>query len=352
VLAFVTFVGGCTSASEAVEDGDSSEAATDSSATTGNSEVGTETVTEEDQSASSTESEISDESSELSETSGSDSENTQNDEDSSATGEEESDSSSDEGMMALVQYNADAIFGDLAAIRADLDASAIEARDKGATIIVFPEGSSTGYASASETWCLPGESMFSGLACRDVSEIAQEVPNGETIAHWSDFSQENQIYVVYWFVERDGDQFYNALGVSGPDGFMTRYRKRSLYFIDEAYASAGSESVTFATPWGKFGLMICLDGNASDFYYEEYIEAEVDGIILSMDWDQAPVPRGPASSTFRARAARHNLRIYAADVSPWDGTGLYLPGDVPREREGLSEPAVGQNGISYHRLSP
>jgi predicted amidohydrolase len=150
--------------------------------------------------------------------------------------------------------------------------------------------------------------------------------------------------------EVDGEVFYNTVGVVGPEGFVTRYRKRALYYIDEAYATPGEAAGVLETPFGAFGLMICMDGTYDGGYYDEYRDLRVDAIILSMDWDQDPLGAGAAASWFVERAENNDVEIYAADVSPWDGTGKYVPGEAARERNGLPDPAIGVDGISYHRL--
>lgn len=252
--------------------------------------------------------------------------------------------------IGLVQYDGDAHFGDPETNLAELTAWAELAIEQGARIVVFPEGSTYGYASATELWCAPGLDEYMGRSCRDVSTVAEPLPGGPTTEYWAELTALHDVFIVYHVPERDGDDFYASLGVVDANGFVTRYRKRALYYVDSAYATAGTESVVLDTPWGAFGLLICLDGTYDGPYYDAYTSAGVDGIILSMDWDDDP--NGPAAAIgwFRDRADVNGVRIYGADVSTWDGTGLYLPGDVPRERNGLPPIAVGTDGISVHVL--
>ena len=255
-------------------------------------------------------------------------------------------------MIGLVQYNADAHFGDYAFNRASLTMWAEAAIAQGATIVVFPEGSSYGYASSTETWCAPGMSGFAEFSCRDVATVAEALPGGPSTEYWASFAAEHDVTVVFHVPEVDGAAFYNAIGVVDPQGFVARYRKRTLYYVDAAYASTGDESVVIDTPAGRFGLMICLDGTYDDGYYDEYAALGVDGIIIPMDWDDDPEGPAAAITWFRERADVNDVRIYAADVSTWDGTALYLPGDVPRQRNGLPAVAVGIDGISVHAVEP
>jgi predicted amidohydrolase len=253
--------------------------------------------------------------------------------------------------IGLVQYDGDGpLFGDRDANLAALTTWAEAAIEHGAKIIVLPEGSTYGYASSTELWCAPGLGSFMGRTCRDVSIIAETLPGGFTTDYWATFAAEHDVFVVYHVPEVDGSTYYASLGVVDANGFVTRYRKRSLYYVDEAYATPGNESVVLATPYGDFGLMICLDGTYDGPYYDAYVNAGVDGIIIAMDWDDDPDGPAAAIEWFRDRADTNGVRIYAADVSTWDGTGLYLPGDVPRERNGLPAIAIDVDGISVHEL--
>lgn len=253
--------------------------------------------------------------------------------------------------IGLVQYDGDGEhFGDREGNLAALTMWAEAAVEQGARVIVTPEGSTYGYASATELWCAPGMAEYNGRTCRDVSTVAETLPGGPTTDYWAEFAAEHGVFVVYHVPEVDGSTYYASLGVVSPEGYAGRYRKRSLYYVDQAYATPGESSTVLSTPYGDFGLMICLDGTYDGPYYDEYLDAGVDGIIIAMDWDDDPDGPAAAIEWFRDRADANGVRIYAADVSTWDGTGLYLPGDVPRERNGLPPIAIDIDGVSVHEL--
>jgi predicted amidohydrolase len=148
-------------------------------------------------------------------------------------------------------------------------------------------------------------------------------------------------------------RYFNTLGVAGPNGFVTKYRKRALYYIDECYADAGKESVVLRTPYGDFGLMVCMDANdyAGD-YYEQYTRQGIDSILLTMDWDEDPNGPSAARSFFRGKAKANGVDIYASDASAWDGTGKYPKSGAARERNGLAPVAIGVDGFSLHSGAP
>lgn len=250
--------------------------------------------------------------------------------------------------VGLVQYDGDAHFGDWDTNLANLTGWATEAVNRGADLVLLPEGSAYGYATRDETWCRPGETTAAGRACQDVSSVAEPVPGGPSTEWWTRFAAQHGVFVLYSVPEVDGDTFYNTLGIVGPDGYVGRYRKRALYYIDLAWASPGEEDFVLETPHARFGLLICMDGTYDGRYYDGYADLGADAILLSMDWDQDPTGRGAAATWFVDRAHNNDVDIYASDVSTWDGTGWYSPTREVRERYGLPDPAVGIDGVSVH----
>lgn len=257
--------------------------------------------------------------------------------------------------LGLIQYDADRHFGDRATNLAKLTALTELAIDDGARIVLHPEGSTWGYVSRDEIWAHPaladGRPRFAGRRGRDVSTIAELVPGGPTTRHWAAIARARGTFVAYHLPERDSGRFYSTLGVVGPDGFVLKYRKRVLYRVDQAFARAGQRAAILDTPWGRFGLMICLDATYDGPLYDDYVGRGVDGILIAMDWDDDP--HGPmAARTWLANRAAHNgVPLFAADSPRWDGTGKYPPG-APRERVGLADPGVGVEGLSVHPLRP
>lgn len=254
-------------------------------------------------------------------------------------------------VIGLVQYDADSRWGDRDFHREQLTRLAEQAIGRGARLVLLPEGALTGYASRRELWCRPGQSRCGGRACRDVSQIAEVIPRGPSSRYWEEFARAHGIYLVFDLAETDvgTGEFFNTLAVFGPRGYVTKYRKRDLYWVDQCYAEPGREAVAFNTPFGRFGLMACMDGvDYPGTFYSDYRRLGVDAVLLSMDWDEDPLGPNAARTAFVDRARTERMPIYASDESAWDGTGLYLPDGSPRERDGLAPQAVGSNGISMH----
>ena len=250
----------------------------------------------------------------------------------------------------MIQYDGDSHFGDYEHNLQSLTALAEDAVAKGAKIIVTPEGSLYGYAGKDELWCKPGLVEFKGRKCRDVSKIAESVPGGKSGDYWAEFSRKHGVFVLFNLPEFDGTSFYNTLGVTGPTGFVARYRKRMLYKTDKAYATAGTEPTVLKTEYGCFGLMICLDASTQSPYFEEYKALETDALIIAMDWDDDPSGHYAAKLKFREWALLHEIDIYASDSAPWDGSGKYPSTGAERQRDGLPPDAVGVQGVCLHPL--
>src|SRR5204863_4068860 len=68
-------------------------------------------------------------------------------------------------------------------------------------------------------------------------------------------------YVVAGFIEADGDSYYNAAMLVGPDGVVGNYRKAHLPFIgiDRFLTPGDRQFQVHELPFGKIGLNICYD---------------------------------------------------------------------------------------------
>ena len=157
---------------------------------------------------------------------------------------------------------------------------------------------------------------------------------------------------MFSIFEEEGGGIFNTLVAVGPQGYAGKYQKRDLYYkADYYFAHPGESPFVLETPWGNFGVLICLDMIVCRTnWYQEYREMGVDAVIVSMNWDDAIDSDDPAPGKALEMAIRHGMDIYVSDSSRWDGTGLYLP-TGRRSRGGLPSYAVGVNGISLHVLN-
>ncbi len=121
------------------------------------------------------------------------------------------------------------------------DDSLHEARRAGAVLAVLPELFNTGY----------------GLQ-PDFSPVA-EATEGPTIRHLSQRSRHWRMGIAAGFVEREGQNLYDALAICLPDGSVQIYRKRHLVFWERFRFRPGRAPLVVPTPWGRIGLAICAD---------------------------------------------------------------------------------------------
>jgi N-carbamoylputrescine amidase len=247
--------------------------------------------------------------------------------------------------VGLIQYDGDKNFGDYEYNIEELTKLAMQAVERGAQVIQLPEGALWGYASPTETWCRPMQQRCGFKSCRDVSLIAEDYQGGDAVAYWQDWAESYGMVVVFNLPEVEQGQYFNTTFVVNGAGIINKYRKRKLYWVDKCYASSGQKTSILEFKGYRFGLLTCMDANSLGLF-REYRERDVDGILITMDWDQDPNHHVRAARHFfRARAIKSQLPLLVSDVSPWDGTGLYWATGQKRVRDGMSQIAVGQDGV-------
>lgn len=252
--------------------------------------------------------------------------------------------------IALVQYNADKHFGDYDTNQANLTAIAEEAVAAGASIIVFPEGSLHGYATASRLWCKPGMTRFSTRECSDVSTVAESAEDGNSVQYWQNFAKTYDVTVIINLIEVAAGRYYNtSVAVSG-DAVLGTYRKQRLYYIDQAYAQPGTSPTVIEINDVRFGMLICMDLNY-DSLFQVYRTQGITNIIAPMNWDQAPVGQRSGKVFFRSQARRNSMNLLVSDQSPWDSTGFYPKTGEGRLRAPLESDAVDHDGFTLVSVS-
>jgi predicted amidohydrolase len=247
--------------------------------------------------------------------------------------------------VAMIQYDADRHYGDYDTNMHNLEILALQAVEAGATVLLFPEGSAHGYTSARRTWCRPGMTQFQGKACDDVSLVAESVPGGRSADFWQEFAAVHQALILYHIMEEDDGRFFNTTVAVDAQGVRGKYRKRYLYYIDEAYADEGTDLLTLEVAGKKFGVLICMDANFNSLF-TAYRDQGVADLFVAMDWDQSPAGSRAGRVFFRSLAQRHRMNIYASDQSAWDSTGYYPASGQERTRAPLAPVAVGADGYT------
>jgi predicted amidohydrolase len=139
----------------------------------------------------------------------------------------------------------DCVIGNPSANRDKIIASIRSAAEQDAQLVIFPECALTGYAFNSLEEAIPFAEQSDG-------------PSAQAIA---DACRETKAYAVAGFIEADGNKFYNAAMLVGPEGVIGTYRKVHLPFIgiDRFLTPGNRQFQVFQLPFGKVGLNICYD---------------------------------------------------------------------------------------------
>jgi len=111
----------------------------------------------------------------------------------------------------------------------------LEAKERGANLILFPEFSLTGY-----------------LTPAHLHEASEPIP-GPSIRYLEEITEKEGTYVILGMLEqsREGHTPFSTAVLLGPKGFIGKYRKRQFQPEDQA--------PIFETPIGKIGLIISYD---------------------------------------------------------------------------------------------
>lgn len=123
-----------------------------------------------------------------------------------------------------------------------------EAARQGAQIVCTTECALDGYAIADKT-----------IPLEQYRALGERIPNGEYFRKLAGLAKDLKIFLVAGMLEADGERRFNTAALIGPRGELVgKYRKQQLEH-EAVRNTAGTESSTFDTPFGKLGLMICAD---------------------------------------------------------------------------------------------
>jgi len=192
----------------------------------------------------------------------------------------------------------------------------------GASLVVLPELSNTGYVFADR------DEAFS---------LAEALPDGETAQVFAEAAQRLGIHIVAGVAERAGTRLYNSALFAGPSGHIGVYRKLHLWNNENLFFEPGDLGVpVFDTPLGRIAMAICYDG----WFPETYRLAAVQGAdIVCVPTNWVPMPAQPddrpAMATTLTMAAAHSNgmaiacanRIGTERGQPFIGQSLIVGGD-------------------------
>lgn len=114
-----------------------------------------------------------------------------------------------------------------------------------ADLIVLPELFTTGY-------------QFTSVD--EARELAEEIPDGPTTQWLIALSRETNCTLVAGIAERDGETLYNSALVTGPKGYLGKYRKAHVFDSEQNFFAKGDLPLpVFDTGRARVGVMICFD---------------------------------------------------------------------------------------------
>lgn len=123
-----------------------------------------------------------------------------------------------------------------------------ESKREGADIVAFHECSITGYSFARH------------LSRNEMLQLAEFVPQGESIGKLTTIARDNKIVVMAGLFERDeNEDLFNTYVCVNKNGLIARYRK--LHPFINPHLKAGDTYCVFDIHGWKCGILICYDNN-------------------------------------------------------------------------------------------
>lgn len=129
-----------------------------------------------------------------------------------------------------------------------IDALSKKAAGQGSDVIAFHECSITGYTFARS------------LSKEQMLELAEFIPEGESIIKLTEIARKNNITILAGLFEKDKEQnLYKAYVCVDKNGLKAKYRK--LHPFINPYLTPGNSYCVFDIMGWKCGILICYDNN-------------------------------------------------------------------------------------------
>ncbi len=123
-----------------------------------------------------------------------------------------------------------------------------KASKKGSNVIAFHECSITGYTFARH------------LSKAQMIDLAEFIPNGESILKLTEIAKKNDITILAGLFEKDeNDNLFKAYVCVDSNGLVAKYRK--LHPFINQFLTAGENYCVFEIHGWKCGILICYDNN-------------------------------------------------------------------------------------------
>lgn len=149
-----------------------------------------------------------------------------------------------------------------------------KATGEGAQLVLLPEFTPNGYRMTEELWS------------------HAEPFDGESTSWLRSLARETNSYIGMTFLEVDGQHFFNAFAMAGPNGkLLPRVRKSPPAGPEAFFFTSGSDPHHFDTDIGRVGVGICYE-NFLAARLQEFHRSNVD-IVLQPFSAPTPIARFP-----------------------------------------------------------
>lgn len=205
-----------------------------------------------------------------------------------------------------------------------------KAKTKGADVISFHE------------MCVTAYTFTKGLSLEEVTDLAEEVPNGSSVKRLLKISKENRIAVLAGLVEKEKDKLYNTYICVHEGEVVAKFRK--LHPFINKHLVAGNSYEVFELMGWKCGILICYDNNVI-----ENVRATT---LLGAELIFAPHVTGCTPSSMPGRGYIDDKYWQNREIDP---VSLRLEFDGPKGRGWLMRwlPARAyDNGVYYAFTNP
>jgi predicted amidohydrolase len=129
-----------------------------------------------------------------------------------------------------------------------IDKLSAQAANAGSQVIAFHECSATGYTFARH------------LSKKQMLEVAEFIPDGESIVKLAAIARKNQITILAGLFEKDKDNnLFKAYVCVDKNGLIAKYRK--LHPFINPHLTPGNQYCVFDLHGWKCGILICYDNN-------------------------------------------------------------------------------------------
>jgi len=153
-----------------------------------------------------------------------------------------------------------------------------EAAGNGADLVVFPEISLQGYP--------PDYNLLYGQRLLDVYNNAELVPSGPSVQALIETAKRLGVHVIFGLNEAGEEGrgvVYNTTVLTGPDGYIGRYRKVHVGIAEQVTWRGGDDWPVFETPFGNIGMLICYDKQWPEASRELTLRG-ADILVMSTAW--------------------------------------------------------------------